>query len=114
MSRPHEFPAKVRVAAYKRAQGACEGCTAPLLPGRFQYDHRLPVAMGGASSLDNCVCLCSACHGSKTAERDIPTIAKSNRVRNKHIGAATKTRHPLPGGRQSKWKKRIDGTVVPR
>ena len=114
MSRPHEFPAKIKVAAYRLCQGRCEGCTAPLLPGRFQYDHRLPVAMGGASSLDNCEVLCSACHGAKTCERDIPTIAKSNRVRNKFIGAKTPSRRPLPGGRNSKYKIKLDGSVVPR
>ena len=34
MSR-REFPAKVKLAAFKRAADRCERCAAPLLPGRW-------------------------------------------------------------------------------
>ena len=44
MSR-REFPAKVKLAAFKRAADRCERCAAPLLPGRFDYDHVIPDAM---------------------------------------------------------------------
>jgi hypothetical protein len=40
-------------------------------------------------------------------------IAKVKRKHQKHIGAA-RSKSPLPGGRLSKWKRRMDGTVVLR
>jgi hypothetical protein len=36
--------------------------------------------------------LCKTCHGAKTAKQDVPAIAKSKRVRNKHINATDKRR----------------------
>lgn len=109
-----EFPAKVKVAAYERSAGRCECCTARLAVGKFHYDHRVPDAMGGEPTLDNCEVLCTACHSAKTTGSDVPAIAKAKRREARHIGAKARTRSPLPGGRDSKWKKRLDGTVVPR
>jgi hypothetical protein len=43
----------------------------------------------------------------------MPLIAKVRRKHQKHIGA-TRSKSPLPGGRLSKWKRRMDGTVVLR
>ena len=108
-----EFSAKVKVAAFQRAAGHCEGCTAHLMPGRFAYDHVLPDALGGEPVLENCAVLCSACHGSKTATGDVPRIAKMKRQRVKHLGARTTSR-PLPGSKRSGWKRGFDGTVSRR
>ncbi len=112
MSR-REFSAKVKVAAFQRANGHCEKCTAHLMPGRFAYDHVLPDALGGEPVLENCAVLCSACHGSKTASGDVPRIAKMKRQRAGHIGARTTSR-PMPGSRASGLRKRMNGEVVRR
>jgi 5-methylcytosine-specific restriction protein A len=53
-----EFPPKVRLAAFQRANGHCEDCRARLAPGRFAYDHIVPDALGGEPTLDNCMVLC--------------------------------------------------------
>jgi 5-methylcytosine-specific restriction enzyme A len=108
-----EFPARIKVAAYERAGGACEGCSAPLRGKPAEYDHIVPAAFGGAPALDNCKVLCVPCHRGKTAERDIPEIAKSNRLRARNAGVK-KRRHVLPGSRASKWKRKLDGTVERR
>ena len=108
-----EFPAKVKVAAFERAADHCEGCGARLLPGRFHYDHTIPDALGGEPTLENCAVLCRSCHDPKTRERDVPQIAKAKRVQRKHVGAH-RPKSTLPGSKSSRWKKRIDGTVVPR
>jgi len=102
MSR-REFPAKVKVAAYNRSNGLCEKCTAPLLPGRFDYDHRIPDALGGTPTIDNCAVVCKSCHASKTA-KDVTKIAKAKRVERKHIGAH-RPKHKMP-------YRRFDGTPV--
>lgn len=111
MTARREFPARVKVAAFERANGHCEGCTAKLHVGKYHYDHRLPDALTGKPTVENCQVLCTACHGAKTADQDVPRIAKANRVRAKHVGAKAKPRNRLGGG---SWKRKIDGTVVPR
>jgi 5-methylcytosine-specific restriction protein A len=104
-----EFPAKIRLAAYERAGGHCEVCTAKLYPGKFRYDHRIPDALGGEPTLQNCVVQCVACDAPKTAA-DQTTIAKSKRIRAKHAGIR-KTTRPLPGSRASGIRKRMSGQV---
>src|SRR4051794_29956722 len=99
-----EFPTKVKIQAWERCGGKCEKCTARLLPGRFDYDHDKPDAFDGAPDLENCRVLCDNCHGEKTFKRDIPAIAKSNRVRNRHLGI--KKRSGFRG-----WRK-MNGDLV--
>jgi 5-methylcytosine-specific restriction protein A len=113
MSR-REFPAKIRVAAFERANGHCEGCTARLVTGKFHYDHVLPDALGGEPTLANCAVLCTACHGAKTAKGDVPQIAKMKRQRTAHIGARTRSGAPMPGSKASPWKRKMNGTVERR
>lgn len=43
-----------------------------------------------------------------------PQVAKANRQRWAHTGAKLKSRRPLPGGKDSAIKKRMDGSVVDR
>lgn len=119
MTERRTFPASVKLAAWNRCGGLCEGCGAKLFPGRFQYDHTVPHALGGASALENCQVLCSGtvetCHGRKTAGEDIPRIAKAKRIARK-LAAPVGGKHDWPkrSMRDPRWKRRMDGTVVPR
>ena len=108
MSR-QEFPAKVKVAAFERANRRCECCTAPLRPGKTHYDHVIPDAMGGSPTIENCAVLCTACHGAKTTRQDVPSIARAKRLQAKHIGAKGPSKW-----RQSKFKRKVSGEVVLR
>jgi 5-methylcytosine-specific restriction protein A len=100
-----EFSAKVRMAAYDRANGNCESCGIHIRHSAH-YDHRIADAVGGEPTLENCQLLCKACHAQKTFRDDVPTIAKSKRVRQKHI---------LDRGRRNRsfrgWR-RFDGSPV--
>ena len=109
-----EFPSKVRVAAFERAQGRCEECTALLLPGKYQYDHRIPDALGGEPTLDNCVVTCTTCHGRKTATVDVPNIARAKRREARHIGAKTPSRRSFATNKNGPFKKKLDGNVERR
>ena len=110
-----EFPAKVRAEAFARAGGCCDECAAPIRPGNGpEYDHRVPDALGGKATLDNCAVLCRNCHGAKTATQDVPAIARAKRLHRKQIGAATETRNPLPGGKGSHLKRKVGGGVEER
>jgi 5-methylcytosine-specific restriction enzyme A len=109
-----EFTRKVKAEAFLRSKGRCEKCTALLGPGNVEYDHDTPDQMGGEPSLANCVVLCRACHKAKTAKVDAPMIALAKRRHATNIGAKAPSRNPMPCGRRSKFKKRMDGTVVLR
>jgi hypothetical protein len=114
MSDPRRFTPSTKRTAYARAAGCCEACTAPLSPGNVFYDHRIPWATGEDSSLANCQCLCKTCHDFKTAIIDIPTIAKGVRIADRHVGIRPIASRPMPGGRNSGFKKTMRGEVVAR
>jgi 5-methylcytosine-specific restriction protein A len=107
-----EFTKAIKAQAFQRANGKCEGCHAKLSVGKYAYDHDNPDGLTGEPNLDNCRVLCLSCHSRKT-RADVATIARAKRVQARHIGAHV-SRTPLPCGKQSKWKKKMDGSVVLR
>lgn len=114
MTNREEFPSKVRIAAFDRAKGRCEVCSAHLFVGKYQYDHIIPTAVGGPPTLENCRVACTSCHGTKTAKVDVPAIAKTARTKAKHIGAKTAKGRPLPGTKASGLRKKMSGEVQRR
>lgn len=107
-----EFPKRVRVEAFQRANGHCERCSGFLVAGKFRYDHDIPDALGGKPILENCVVACLGCDSDKTYKRDIPTIAKNKRIQARQAGI--KKRSTFACSKQSKWKKKIGGEVIAR
>ena len=114
-----EFSKRTKRDAYERAEGLCEGllpngdrCCANLKHKRYHFDHVIPDAIGGDTSLQNCAVLCVECHGDKTIKIDIPVIAKAKRNRDKFRGI--KKRSTFACSRDSRFKKKINGEVVLR
>ncbi len=70
-----------RAAVLKRQGPLCliQGCARPWI----EVDHRIPLAMGGPDTLENCEGLCGAHHLAKTALVDVPAIAKAKRRESK-------------------------------
>ena len=105
---------KQRVAIFQEADGVCDICGGKILVGdRWEVSHRIPLQLGGADEPSNMFPAHYACHRKLTAETDIPAIAQAKRREARHIGAK-QSRNPLPGGKRSPWKKKMDGSVVPR
>lgn len=100
-----EFTRAVRKDALARADGRCEGCGAPLVKGRYTFDHTVPWRLGGPSTLGNCKVLCrgtpTSCDDFKTSQQDLPGIAARKRY--------GKNRLPLDIGRPEKKPGSIQG-----
>ena len=117
-----EFSAKTRDQAFARSGGRCEWCEAGvrcdavLSSGNVEFDHVLPLALGGESTLVNCEALCKTHHSIKTSTGDIPRIRKADRQRRRHIGAKISN---APAFRSRKFsgpapKDRTTTKVAPR
>jgi len=96
VSKRAEFSKKVKLAAWERCGGYCEcGCMLKII-GIPEYDHfPVPAAIGGEATLENCRVLMKKHHRRITAEKDIPEIAKSQRIFEKRIGVRKSSR-PFP------------------
>jgi len=100
-----EFPKQVKREALRRSAGKCENETCGALYGfKFHFDHDIADGLGGEPTLENCKVLCHACHGEKTRKHDVPLIAKTKRIQDRHLGI--KKRRTIRS-----WRK-FDGTIV--
>jgi hypothetical protein len=64
-SRRVPIPREVRRAVFERDGGKCAQCGSSF---DLQYDHVIPVALGGASTVENLQLLCGACNREKGAD----------------------------------------------
>lgn len=66
--------------------GMC-GCRIDPVRDQWSADHEIALGLGGPDDgKTNGQPLCEPCHGRKTGERDVPSIAKSKRVSGRHFG----------------------------
>ncbi|CAB4145829.1 HNHc domain containing protein [uncultured Caudovirales phage] len=106
---------KLRVQIFEKEKGICHLCSMKVMVSQeWDVSHEIPLGVGGADEMHNFKVAHRKCHRHHTSTVDIPIIAKIKRIRAKHIGAKTKSRSPMPMGKQSKWKRKMDGTVVKR
>lgn len=123
MSR-REFSRKQRAGIILRATDSegivcCEGCGLRLHRKPYEIDHIIAEALIMDKSVplrieDGQLLGKECCHrGGKTAD-DIRLIRKADRQRDRHTGAMLKSSNPLPCGRHSPLKKKMDGSIVLR
>jgi len=102
-----EFSKATKQAALERCGGHCEGGmhAKPFRIRKAEYDHfPVPAAIGGSNDLSNCRVLDKTCHRVITSEKDVPAIAKSNRIYEKRMGLRAPKR-PFPK-RANPWGRR--------
>ena len=103
MSR-REFSKEVRRAAFRRADKKCENPSCGALFGvKFHFDHDIADGLGGDPTLENCKVLCHPCHDEKTRKHDVPLIAKTKRIQDRHNGI----KKPRT---MTRWR-RFDGSI---
>lgn len=108
---------RLRLKIWEAHKGICVLCHDKIdgVRERWIVEHITPLALGGEDTEANMGPAHDACAIKKTFGRtgDIAKAAKAKRVKSKHLGIK-KSRNSLPGGKESKWKKKIGGGVVPR
>lgn len=104
---------KKRVALFQKHDGVCHICGGKISVGEaWQIEHIIPFAMGGADDESNWAPAHIKCHRTKTTD-DVGKIAKAKRREARHLGVNV-SRTPLPFGKKSEFKRKLDGTIVRR
>ena len=81
--------------------------------GRIEWDHIIPLAMGGEDKIDNLQPLCVADHKRKTAT-DKKHIGKAKRMDQRAAGISRQSRTPFSTNRNGQFKAKIGGGVEKR
>jgi len=106
--------AKMRADIFLSRGGMCHLCSMKVVPGEdWDVSHDIPLEAGGKDDATNWFVAHRKCHRVHTSTVDAPLIAKVKRIHQKHVGAK-KSRSPMPLGRNSGFKRKMDGTIVRR
>ena len=104
---------KYRAELFIKHNGQCHICQGKILGHeRWEIEHIIPLSLGGEDQGDNLALAHQSCHRGKTKE-DIRRLSKAKRQRAFHLGNRV-SRTPLPFGKQSKLKRKLDGTIIQR
>lgn len=77
-----------------------------------EFDHIVAIWLKGKNCESNLQAIRASVHKRKT-KTEATVRAKVNRIRSKHY-SLSQSKNPLPGGKKSKWKKKLTGEVVLR
>lgn len=106
-----------RARLFMARDGVCSQCTRKIgLGDDWIVEHDIALECGGNNDWSNLALTCGWCKASKDAA-DHGQAAKQRRTATAHVVPKsrkhTKTR-PMPGCRNSPWKRKINGQLVPR
>lgn len=112
------FDTHKRVDADGHVYMVCScGCGQPFNPATtpWRADHGARWAEGGKDTPENLAPILLSCDAGKggKAAKDTKEVAKGKRWKDKHYGIAKSSR-PMPFGRGSRLKKKMNGQVVER
>ncbi|MDP2047607.1 MAG: HNH endonuclease signature motif containing protein [Cypionkella sp.] len=107
------IPPRVKLRVFEAHGGICYLTKRKILPGDdWDCDHILALCNGGENRESNLAPALKAAHRTKTVA-DVKKRAKIDRVRKKHLGLH-KPKHIMPGSKDSKWRKPLNGPAVRR
>lgn len=103
------IPPRVKDRIARRQDDCCERCKRKIGGKlRAEFDHVVPLVIGGRHAESNLSLLCHECHAKKT-KLDVKLKAKVARVRKRELGIKKPKGRPMPGTRASGWKHKIGG-----
>lgn len=95
----------VRVRVFERAGGLCHLCRGKISAAdKWDVDHILPLALGGADDESNFAPAHNVCHREKS-KVDVGRIRKADRQRAAFIGAKKPSKFRRPAGVRFDWKQ---------
>jgi hypothetical protein len=109
------IPTRVRLRVYEAFDGRCHCgyCGLMKIAGKpWDIEHGVALINGGNNRENNLRPVLRDHHRDKTRE-DVAIKSKTARVKALNIGIK-KAKRPMPGSKASKWKRKMDGTVVLR
>lgn len=109
-----KIPPRVKLRIFDRCGGRCHWTGRKIMAGdEYDFDHIIALCNGGSHSEDNLApILRGKPHKEKTAV-DVAEKSKVARMRAKHLGL-DKPKSFFQTGKSGKFKKKINGLVVPR
>ena len=113
MTRRRYLTAKRKAEIHHDQDGSCAECDDWIMLAETQWDHILPLCLGGSND-NNWQGLCMKCHAGKT-KKEAGMRAKADRQRKTWLGIK-KRRFPKMVGRgfNKRLRRRFDGTVEGR
>lgn len=106
------IPDRVKVRVFEKYEGRCYLSGIRLTPGTWEIEHIVAIINGGENRESNLAPVSKGkVHQEKTRE-DVKIKSISYRKKKANLGLRKKSR--FPGSKDSKWKKKINGTVVRR
>lgn len=109
---PRNTSRKLRAEIFLLQQGVCKTCPTKLHLKRWVLDHITPLEEGGADDASNLQAICEPCSTVKTSA-EATERAGYRKTRDKHAGIS-KSKTPMPLGRDHKWKRTMSGKIVDR
>ena len=107
------IPPRVKERVLTAYGNKCAISGIPFSPSeKPEFDHIQPLKNGGENRESNLQPLTKFEHKKKTG-KDMAIKKKNERVRKKHLGIETK-KATIAGGKGSRFKRKVDGTVVLR
>lgn len=106
-----------RLKLFESFGGRCVLCDRKIEAGeRWIDEHLRALGLGGSNAAENRGPAHKACADAKTfgKDGDLARIAKAKRVKMRHLGIRQSKGPPLPGSKDSPWKRKMDGTLVRR
>ncbi len=104
-----KLPSSVKLRIVERQRDRCGICTRKFDSRlRPEFDHEVPLALGGEHRERNIRALCGECHRPKTKE-DANAIGRARRIKQKTLGIKKPKQKSL-----GRWKRKVNGTVVLR
>jgi 5-methylcytosine-specific restriction protein A len=107
------IPPRVKARVFLAHSGVCHLSGRRIMPGEpWDCDHVKALINGGENREGNLAPALRDKHKEKTRE-DVAEKAYTARVRSKHLGLK-KAKHKIAGSKGTRFKKKLDGSVVLR